>query len=216
LVNIEDKLDVSYRVVVDGVWSLNDHSLIHSLEAKKMKILSIEEESWRKNSQAIWLKQGNKITKFFYKFVDNRRNMNAFWEVLGEYGSNISGQHDLEAIVVRHFSTFFGDPSNFNIVDWLRVVQLFPRIFSEDEARDIGTSIRLEEIKKVLEGFSKDKSPGLDGWTAEFFLNFFELVGEDILEAVQESRRKGSMSGALNSTFITLIPKCDKPAVFFL
>jgi hypothetical protein len=74
----------------------------------------------------------------------------------------------------------------------------------------------LEEIKKVLEGFSKDKSLGLDGWTVEFFLNFFELVGEDILEAVEESRRKGSVSGALNSMFITLIPKCDKPADFLI
>jgi hypothetical protein len=55
--------------------------------------------------------------------------MNAFWEVLGEDGSNISGQQDLEAIVVRHFSTFFADPSNCNIVDQLKVVQLFPRTF---------------------------------------------------------------------------------------
>jgi hypothetical protein len=62
---IEDELDVSYRVVVDGVWSLNDHSLIHSLEARKMKILSIEEESWRKKVKPFGLSRVTKILNFF-------------------------------------------------------------------------------------------------------------------------------------------------------
>ena len=48
----------------------------------------------------------------------------------------------------------------------------------------------------------------------EFFLIFFELVGSDILRVVEQSRLEGKVFGALNATFITLIPKCDKPLTF--
>jgi hypothetical protein len=44
---------------------------------------------------------------------------------------------------------------------------------------------KLEELKKILKAFASDKSPGLDGWTVEFFLYFFDLVGEDLLGMVE-------------------------------
>jgi hypothetical protein len=59
-----------------------------------------------------------------------------------------------------------------------------------------------------------DKSPGPDGWTVEFFKHHFETVGDDLLDMVEESRQKGFITGALNATFITLIPKVNKPNQF--
>ena len=41
------------------------------------------------------------------------------------------------------------------------------------------------EVEAVLKGFNKDKSPGPDGWPVEFFLAFFDLVGEDLVLAVE-------------------------------
>lgn len=46
------------------------------------------------------------------------------------------------------------------------------------------------------------------------FLDFFDLLGPKILHMVEQSKIKGSISGALNFTFITLIPKCAKPTSF--
>lgn len=43
--------------------------------------------------------------------------------------------------------------------------------------------VSLEEVRKVLGSLAKEKSPGPAGWTVEFFLHFFELMGEDILRA---------------------------------
>jgi len=48
----------------------------------------------------------------------------------------------------------------------------------------------------------------------DFFKHFFYLIGEDILEMIEESITKGFIPGALNSTFITLIPKVNKPHQF--
>ena len=74
--------------------------------------------------------------------------------------------------------------------------------------------ITLTEIEDVLKGFKKDKFLGMNGWPVEFFLSFFELVGTDLLRVVIQSQLEGKVLGSLNDTFISLIPKCDKPLTF--
>lgn len=43
----------------------------------------------------------------------------------------------------------------------------------------------------------------------EFFLAFFDILGTDLVDMVEESRKKDWISGALNATFLALIPKSD-------
>ena len=60
-----------------------------------------------------------------------------------------------------------------------------------------------------------DKSPGLDGWPLECFLDLFEVVGNDLLGVVEYVHHSGCVSEYFNSTFIDLIPKKDNPSSFF-
>ena len=69
-------------------------------------------------------------------------------------------------------------------------------------------------IKKVLNGFEKVKSLGPDGWTVELFLEFFDMLGEYLFAMVEEYRLLGKVCGALNETFIGMIPMKDKPNPF--
>jgi hypothetical protein len=85
---------------------------------------------------------------------------------------------------------------------------------SDEETGPLYSPVTLEELKSVLFHFKKEKSLGSDDWTTEFFIFFFDLVGEDLLEMVEDSRRKGTINGSLNSTFLTLIPKANKPVTF--
>jgi hypothetical protein len=66
----------------------------------------------------------------------------------------------------------------------------------------------------ILKGYKASKIPGLDGWTVEFFLDFFYLMGDKIVEMVEESIKKGRVSEALNATFLALIPKSENPSSF--
>jgi hypothetical protein len=55
----------------------------------------------------------------------------------------------------------------------------------------------------------KDKSPGPDGWTIDFFRDFFELVGKDLVLVLEEIRKGGKLKLAFNTMFLALIPKSD-------
>jgi len=49
-----------------------------------------------------------------------------------------------------------------------------------EESRALYSPVTIEELKSVLFHFKKEKGPGPDGWTVEFFTSFFDLVGEDL------------------------------------
>jgi len=65
------------------------------------------------------------------------------------------------------------------------------------------------ELERTLNWFKKDKSPGPDGWIIEFYLAFYDIIGQDLLKVVDDYRISGRMYEAINSTFIALIPKTD-------
>jgi len=44
----------------------------------------------------------------------------------------------------------------------------------------------------------------------EFFISFFDLLGQDLLRVVEEVRLNGRVLPNFNSTFLALIPKMDK------
>ena len=87
-------------------------------------------------------------------------------------------------------------------------------MFGEQDGERLFELVSLAEIHSTLKAFEHSKSPGPDGWTVEFFLHFFDLVGPELLAMVEDSRIHGYVCGSLNSTFVALIPKSDKPTTF--
>jgi hypothetical protein len=122
--------------------------------------------------------------------------------------------YDLQKEVIDYFHNMFKSQDNLAISDQLAVLRNYPRLFSEQEGSSLANPVSLDEILKTLKGFKCSKILGSDGWTIELFFYFFDLLCNELLEVVEESRRIGKVSGALNATFIELIPKSDKPNSF--
>ncbi|GJZ03830.1 putative RNA-directed DNA polymerase, eukaryota, reverse transcriptase zinc-binding domain protein [Tanacetum coccineum] len=56
-----------------------------------------------------------------------------------------------------------------------------------------------------------DKSSGPDGYTAAFFKEAWDIVGQDVIKAVKEFFTNGKFLKELNHTIIALIPKVHTP-----
>jgi hypothetical protein len=115
---------------------------------------------------------------------------------------------------INHFKNAYRDKGLTNIIDQASITGLFPKIISDREAELLFAPCTKEEIWKALNTFKKDKSLGPDGWTVEFYLHFFDLISDDLWELVENSRLRGTIYRALNSTFLTLIPKSNNPNSF--
>jgi len=214
LCTIEEDMTAIFSRNPMGLFSVEDKSLLSALEDKKNDILRREEEAWRLKSRAIWVKCGDQNTAFFQKFANFRRVNNTVWDIRNSDGVIVNSQAELAAAARTHFREIFSDPKQDNISAQISLLGAFPSLLTDDDNNFLNACVTLPEIEQVLKLCAKDKSPGPDGWNAEFFLQFWDLLGPEVLALVEESRTTGHVSGGLNSTFIALIPKISKAISF--
>lgn len=62
-----------------------------------------------------------------------------------------------------------------------------------------------------MHSFQKEKGQGLDGWPITFYLGLYDILGKDLMYVVEDLSLDGHIHASINSTFISLIPKMDKP-----
>ena len=87
----------------------------------------------------------------------------------------------------------------------------FPKL-NQEEIENLNRPITSTEIETVIRNLSANKSPGPDGFTAEFYQKFREELTPILLKLLQKIAEEGKLSNSLYEATITLIPKPDKDA----
>ncbi|GJU58679.1 hypothetical protein Tco_1236445 [Tanacetum coccineum] len=67
------------------------------------------------------------------------------------------------------------------------------------------------KIKKAMFDIGDAKAPGPDGYTSTFFKKGWDVVGQDVCNAIQDFFRNGKLLKESNHTFLALIPKVATP-----
>ena len=80
---------------------------------------------------------------------------------------------------------------------------------SRHERESLEGKLTLKEYLDTLKTFSNGKSPGEDGFTAEFYKYFLDLIGQDLLDSLNAAYDAGEISISQRTAQITLIPKED-------
>ena len=80
----------------------------------------------------------------------------------------------------------------------------------EEVSKEMGNPVTLYEVYKALSSMSNKKSPGNDGLPREFYINFFSLIGEDLVNTLNYSYEKEVMSVTQRQSLITLVQKQGK------
>lgn len=100
------------------------------------------------------------------------------------------------------------------LAEVIRVVQLFPWFVDQENVMEMNREVTLGELEGNLKFFKRDKSPGPNGWSVEFYTTLFEILRDDLLKVIEECKTTSCMHGAINCTFIGLIPRSDNPTSF--
>ena len=81
---------------------------------------------------------------------------------------------------------------------------------NQEEIENLNRPITSTEIKTLIRHLPVKKSPGADGFTAEFYQKFREELAPILLKLSQKIAEEGKLPKSFYEATITLIPKPDK------
>ncbi|GKB89177.1 putative RNA-directed DNA polymerase, eukaryota, reverse transcriptase zinc-binding domain protein, partial [Tanacetum coccineum] len=82
---------------------------------------------------------------------------------------------------------------------------------SMDISLNMVQNVTNEEIKAAMFDIGDDRAPGPDGFTSAFFKKSWDIVGNDVCNAVCEFFINCQLLKEINHTFLALIPKVSTP-----
>ena len=77
----------------------------------------------------------------------------------------------------------------------------------EHESLELEAEINIEEVQNALNSFQNNKTPGDNGFTKEFYEDFFDLIGAALLDSLNAGFERGTLSISQRRGVISLIPK---------
>lgn len=169
------------------------------------------ETLWRQKSRELWLKEGDKNSKFFHaSTISNMRRI--FIPAIKDDGGNWKvSRHDIGKCLTDQFELLFRFD---NVEQCPHLDDFIQPVISEHENEMFLAIPSCEEVFEVVRKMNPIKSPGPDGLPARFFQKYWCTVGRDVVQLVQNAFCYGIIPRSVNDTSIVLIPKVLHVSVF--
>lgn len=175
------------------------------------KLAAIEEKFYRQKAGIKWLGAGDQNTVFFHRAVQTRTSRNTIKSLTTEAGDTLTDLSDIKKEAVQHFQKFLQSQDPNPEVDSDAMLQeLITYHCPPGSAAMLISPVTPEEIQSALHALPNDKVSGPDGFTKEFFIAAWPIIGKEFIIAVQSFFLFGFLPTGINATILTLIPKTEE------
>ena len=164
------------------------------------------------NTTKTWFSEKrNKINKPLARLIKNKKKENnQINKTRNEKEEVTTYNAELHRILREYYEQLYTNKMN-NLEETDRFLEKFnlPRL-NQEEIEITNKPITNTEIKTMITNLTKNKSPGLDGFTGEFYQTFTEELMSIFLKLFQKITEEGTLSNSFFEAIITLIPKLGK------
>ena len=174
----------------------------------KWAVLAKAEESFLyQRSRVNWIDKGDIGSAFFHRSIRSRLSQNQIILLFDENDGILETREEIMQHAVAFFEQLLGGTSFQTTVSTNEIASLISYQCPPASFDSLAAPFSREEIKQTFFSLPRNKSPGPDGYPAEFFTANWNIVGTDLINAVTEFFTSGKLLQQWNATILTLIPK---------
>ncbi|WMV25624.1 hypothetical protein MTR67_019009 [Solanum verrucosum] len=139
--------------------------------------LKNEELAWRQRSRALWLKEGDKNTKFFHKVANAHKRSNNIDQLMIE-DEPVMDPVRIRGEIIEFYQKLFSENTR-----WRPSINLIncPMI-TEEEREALQGEFEEQEVFSCLKMCAMDKALGPDGFTMGIYIKCWDVAKKDIME----------------------------------
>ena len=174
------------------------------MELESLREIKVKGELVRSRLQ--WLNEGERPSRYFCS-LEKRNFIDKTIKKVSD-GSFVTEQKQ----VLHHIRKFYADLFNDkNVQDDDNIFERLNCHFTQKvDNPSLGDLVTVEELGAVLKKIKPNKSPGIDGITAEFLKVFWGKLKFFVANSINTSFKKGTLSTTLRICLITCLPKGNK------
>ena len=152
----------------------------------------------------------NKIDKPLARLIKKKRGKTQFSRIRNEKGEVAPDTAEIQRITRDYYKQLYASKmDNLEEMDKFLEKHNLLRL-NQEQIENINRPITSTEIETVIKNLPTNKSPGPDGFTAEFYQTFREELTPILLKLFQNIAEGGTLPNSFYEATITLIPKPDK------
>ena len=149
----------------------------------------------------------NKIGKPLAKLIKIKMENNQVNKIRNEKREVTTDNTEIHRIIRDYYEQLYANKTD-NLEEMDRFLEKFnlPRL-KQEKIEIMNNLVTSNEIEAVIKNLPKNKSPGPDGFTGEFYQRFREELMPILLKLFQKFAEDGTLSNSFYKANITLIPK---------
>lgn len=162
----------------------------------------LEEDIWRQRAKLRWELQGDKNTRYFHALASSSKRNNTVMQIEWN-GQQYSDQRAKAEAFFQFYKELMGKPSQPTPPICWEI------LYGQDQhdLQSLQDPITVQEVQQVIQTWPRNKSPGPDGFTGEFYIKYQHILIRDIHAVLSNITAEGGSLHPLNTSYIILIPK---------
>ena len=184
-----------------------------SLEEKKKELRIIRDkkmEGIKIRARAKWIEEGEKNSKFFCNLENQNFVSKSMTKLINKNGTEVIEQSEIIEEVKMFYKTLYSKRDTLDIeLETIIDPHNFKTLSNEDKS-SLENIFSKKECLESLKKMKNNKSPGMSGFTVEFFKFFWIDIGTFLVRSLNFGLKKGELSTSQKQGVITCIPKGNK------
>ena len=177
LLNIIDTLDLKAETTP---LNASEREAMREANDKIANLRRDEESKWAQRAKVKHVQEGGNNTKYFHLIANGKHRRKRIFQ-LEQDEETIVGHENIKNYITTYYKGLFGEPEKnyFSLVE--SNTTDIPQISAQENAI-LTADFTEKEVYEAIMQMKRNKAPGPDGFPAEFYQTFWELIKSDLMK----------------------------------